>query len=138
MTSNSNNLSTISQIVNRDNLGKFTPIINKNTNFPSRINRNDYEPGIQAYNGFNSKVNDRIKLTNEAAKFLFEIKENEKERLINANEKTDNFLYKRNVDYKIQRSRDRNKSLDMFVQGSHQYLRNANFQKDNYYDIYVK
>jgi hypothetical protein len=64
--------------------------------------------------------------------------DDDKEKLIKKNEVNEYFFNKPSYNPLLEKTRQRNKSMEAFIQKSEKYTKNADFEKDKYYKIYVK
>ena len=54
------------------------------------------------------------------------------------NENNENFFNKPSYNHLLEKTRQRNKSMELFIQRSAKYTNNPDFEKEKYYKIYVK
>ena len=85
-----------------------------------------------------AKIRSREKLAEVAAQKLNFKYDNDKELLIKKNENNENFFNKPSYNHLLEKTRQRNKSMELFIQRSAKYTNNPDFEKEKYYKIYVK
>jgi hypothetical protein len=101
--------------------------------FPFKVELNN-----KRKEAISAKIRSREKLSEVAAQKLQVRYDDDKEKLIKRNENNENFLNKPSYNPLIERTRQRNKSMEIFIQKSEKYTKNHDFEKDKYYKIYVK